>query len=118
MALTYLQFSAYFPEFADKTQLELENQITKVTLLTNGYAGVVDPIKRDLAVGYHVAHSLAIAIRQVSGEIGAKTKIKSYNDAVEFAVSSDQSGYGFGSTTYGIELQQLLDSELVPPLMY
>jgi hypothetical protein len=118
MILTAEEFINYFPEFEDLDEDDIQIQIDKTVLITNSYRGICHMGRRQLAVALNVAHQVTIQNRLRNGEEGGKKKIKSYNEEIEFNVSSEEAGSGLQSTIYGRELLELLSSELPPSAMY
>jgi hypothetical protein len=116
--MNYTTFLTYFPEFEERDQSDIEYTIMRVDLAANSYAGLVNPKRRELAVGLHAAHLLTVDSRQSKGESGVVTEMKTHNDQVKFAVSSDMAGFGYSSTTYGKELEALLANELTSGLLF
>lgn len=108
--MLYSTFIASFPEFGDRSQSLVERTITQCLLECDGYEGITNPMKRELAIGLLIAHTITCEKRSENPmEFGLVTEVKSKNDTVKFALG-DAGGFNLDSTQYGVRLQRLLIS--------
>lgn len=108
-----------FLDFVESTPLEqedgirIENLISQVMIETNGFPGLCDDDRQDLAVSLYVAHILTVEKREDSlSKFGGGTpvkKIEGKNEKLEFA-QEITGRYDLDQTTYGTRLASLLHS--------
>lgn len=108
--MNYSDFIASFPEFGSRDQALVERTISQVLLECNGYSGISDIQRREMAILLLVAHTIKCELRDENPLLnGVIKKVESRNDSVEFA-TGEAGGFNLESTQYGVRLEKLLIS--------